>query len=135
MIDAKQFNPAEFAATLQRVAGGVDHGQSNAQPAFDAAMHAEVVEACLQGRKIEDYKQALESQGFSYYPPALLARWGNGERKTEGEWRNTQMKMAFTDRDVLSCFITPESLWTWCETQRLMRKAALAGLVLPKAHR
>lgn len=125
------FNQAEFNATLERVARGEDHGQENPQPGFDARLHRDVRADAVRGRKIEDYRTALEAQGFEYCPVEAMLPWEDGTPKTDAEWRSRRLRLAFTETDILTMFRGPEDFFVWCEKQKLMRRAAKSGLVIP----
>jgi len=53
----------------------------------------------------------------------------------EGQWRSAKYKMAFTLRDLAANFETPERFATWIEQKDMQRRAAAAGIVLPRTPR
>lgn len=115
---AKTFDQAEFTNTLDRLRlnPNVDVGQ-NARPVIDLRAQAEHMAEAISGRKIGDYKQALERGGFGFIPAANLPRLQNGKRPTAGQWRNPRLRAALTNYDVVSWFATPKDLWTWIESR------------------
>lgn len=124
-----QFDPAEFARTIGRVAQGQGHGDVNQTPAFDPKLRKEYVEAAIAGRKIEDYRPALENLGFKFIPADRLRRYDNGAKHAEGEWRNENVRLAFTDADILGGFPGgPEEFATWVEELKTKRRLQAMGL-------
>lgn len=123
---SKQFDPAEFRRTLDRMAEGNDFGQTDFRPEFNPRLQEEVARECIHGRRIEDFKKALEAQGFEYTPPHLLPVWNNGLPRTEGEWRCTALQMSFTEENILSMFDSPQVFWEWAESRKNLRKIRAA---------
>ncbi len=125
---------AEFARTLERVAADQDLGDwSNPAPKFDPKLHKDVRDDAIHGRKIEDYRQALERHGMRYIPAHRLGFWNNMTPHTEGQWVHPDydLKLAFTETDVLSMFpLGAEELFTWIQEQKTRLAARRAGLVL-----
>ena len=72
MPPSKQFNPEEFAATIARVSQGTDHGIANQRPDYDHKQAREFKASAVGGRKIADYKPALEAMGFTFVPAEYL---------------------------------------------------------------
>ena len=120
-----RFNPAEFSATIMdRLRNGHGFGDGPARPDFDPAQHREIVSEAVHGRRIEDYRQALERAGFRYYPtgsipPGCEANGSMPDRPlVEGQWRrppsrNIKTPLAMTDDQVTSWFSSPEEFWRW----------------------
>jgi hypothetical protein len=133
MAEAK-FDPAEFARTVERVADGEDLVDwSNPAPKFDPQIHRDVRADAIRGRKIEDYRQALEYHGLKYIPAHRLGVWNNMTPHTEGQWVHPDfdLQLAFTESDILSMFpLGAEELHEWITEQKRMLSARRAGLVL-----
>lgn len=123
------FDGAEFRATLERMTSGTDHGISVTQPSFDPALHRDVTADAVAGRKIDDFKQALEALGFLFWPANKLLPYADGTPHAEGEWRcGGPPRMAFTVTDVLSMFPGgPQELHEWVTDQRLRHRKAFAA--------
>lgn len=132
MRPSKSLNHQEFAATLARMAGSKDHGQMVARPKFDFKEAQERAKESGKGRKVADYKIALEHEGFTYVPKHCLPPFQNGFPQPVGLWRNDGMKLALTDDDVVGWFETPEELVRWVEKERMTRRLSRAGLHAPK---
>jgi hypothetical protein len=133
MPPSKAFNPVEFQATTNRLLAGKDAGQENLRPKMDWQHRRDVIAECVNGRKIEDYKQVLEAHGFRYFSPERLPLWTTGERRTEGEWRGTVVGkgMAFTDTDILASWRGPEDFHLWVEQMAQKLRAARVGIIIP----
>lgn len=125
------FDAAEFQATLARLKAGTDYG-SDKNRVFDPVLHRDVIAESVKGRKIENYKVALEAMGFRYIPPTHLPPYPNGSMHTEGEWRCSRYRMAFTDNEVLAWFASPEELVKWVQRAVLKKQMQRAGLVMPR---
>lgn len=118
---------------MARVLEGSDFGSTSPTPKFDPQTHCEMLSDAIQGRRIEDFRQVLEAQGFRFIPAKALPRTSDGQRPKEGQWRNSRMGFGFTDSDVLGMFPKgPEEFHTWMEDQRLRRRMAALGLVLSR---
>jgi len=127
----KTLDMPQFLETLGRMAQGRDHGSVPQRPDKDAKVERDVIDSFVQGRKIEDYKQALEYHGFIYVPADRLPTLRDGTRATEGQWRSVSLRMAFTENEVLAHFPRgPEEFDVWCQGQ-LRARAARSGLILP----
>lgn len=99
----------------------------------------------VQGRDRDPtiWTSVMERTGFSWFEPERLNREvgmaqfqrDDGEmgfrHHTEGQWRHPR-RMAFTIRDLVTLFVTPESFHTWFEGRELAQRAARAGLHLPR---
>jgi hypothetical protein len=119
------FNPEEFARTLQAIKTGTSAADSPMRPAFDPLQHREVVEEAVHGRRIEDFRQALERAGFAYWPANSIPTGCESTNPlepsrplVEGQWRRPADKrlprrLALTDSQVTAWFQNPEDLWQW----------------------
>jgi hypothetical protein len=136
-----QFNPSEFAATIERLRASMGHGDMGTlRPDFDPKLDADVAADAVRGRRIEDYKVALEALGFRYTPaerlPPYRDQWGRVVGfHTDGEWRCERLRAAFTDREVLRRFASPEEFVTWMEQVVTAKRLAASGLYLGKDQR
>ena len=126
----KEFNSAEYHATLVRMLAGQDAAAENPQPGFDPQLYRDVRAEAVRGRRIEDYRPALEAEGFEFFPARALSTWADGQPKTEPEWRSRRLRMAFTETDILTMFRGPEDFCQWCERQQMERRMRASGLVL-----
>lgn len=115
---------------MERLSEGRGFGDGNLRPSFDPKLHRDVVAETIRGRKIGDYRQALEAHGFRFYPPERLPRWNNGQQRTEGEWRSERTRLALTEQEVLM-HETPQKFWEWVEKVKLQRRAARSRIYLP----
>jgi hypothetical protein len=118
------FNPAEFSATMDRLRNGQGFGDGPVRPEFDPAQHREMVSEAVHGRRIDEFRQALERAGFKFYPAGSIPPGceANGTMPArplvEGQWRrpptrNLKTPLAMTDAQVTSWFTGPEELWKW----------------------
>lgn len=123
------FDQAAFQATMARLGSNADQGKP--VPGFDPVLHRDVIADSIKGRKIVDYKIALESMGFRFIPPDKLTRYPSGEPHTEGEWRNPRLRMAFTEHEVLAWFASSEEFVTWVQRAVLKKQMRRSGLVMP----
>ncbi len=128
---ARESDEAALRATLERIRRGQDHGLDTIRPRFDPQVYADVVDDAVHGRRIEDYKQALEKAGFRYYSPRELPLWADGKERTEGEWRHVGLRLAFTENEIVSKFASAEDFWTWLQRYGMRHRAARSGLILP----
>lgn len=135
MAKRPKFDQAEFLRTLDRMKEGSDLGEGILAPAFDPKQALEITEAAIAGRKIEDYKPALENNGFTFYPANRLPLWSTGAPRREGEWRNTRLQLAFAEKEVLAWFRSPEDFANWVDAHRTSMRAASAGLALARGRR
>ena len=126
-----------YLAAFQRIAERRGHGDGKIRPDFDPVLSRDVVDACLSGRKIENYRPALEHFGFRYTPPERLPPYDDGRFRDVGEWRNPRALrangargLAFTDHDILSQFPSPEAFATWMEKHNTAARLAAVGLFL-----
>lgn len=146
------FDQAEFAAAMERLQEGTSAADEPARPLFNLQQHMEVVEECVHGRRIEDFKMALERGGFTYWPkgsipPGCEARGPLEPPRplVEGQWRRPRDRrlgtnLAFTEAQVLSWFSSPEEFWKWLEGQanqwKLVKAAAdrnrRIGIAVPR---
>lgn len=93
-----------YRATMDRVASKLDYGYEDPRPALDTKQQREFLEEASQGKNDEPYRQALEHHGFKWYPLEKLALMPGTTLKTEGEWRNDRLKLAYTPRDLTTGF-------------------------------
>lgn len=131
------FNPAEFSATMDRLRNGQGFGDGPVRPDFDPLQHREHVTEAVHGRRVEDYRQALERAGFRYYPmgsipPGCEASGAMPDRPLiEGQWRRPPSRhiktaLALTDAQVTSWFSGPEEFWRWMQEMATKERAATA---------
>ena len=125
LSDGTTFNPEEFARTMQALKEGTSAADTPLRPAFDPVQHREVVADAQHGRRVEQFKQALERAGFSYWPANSIPPGCESTNPLEpsrpileGQWRRPADKqlpkrLALTDSQVTAWFSSPEDLWTW----------------------
>lgn len=131
------FDPAEFARTLERVAADRDAdgwGPSKDDP----KLRKDVRDDAIRGRKIDDYRQALEAVGMRWVPAAklnlLLGGWNDGTPHRVGMWIHPDyhLQCAFTEDDILTHFPGgPEQFFNWMVNRQRRLAAQQAGLILP----
>lgn len=143
---AEEDTYAAFLATLERVRAGKDKA-FNPRPAFDEKLAREVSADRTQGRKIEDYLQALEYLGFVYMSadqlnttPGIGPMWGeNGPiLHRVGQWRNLrdaaqwpEIRYAFKSETLVRDFLTPREFFEWYAAKRTEARARAAGVIVP----
>ena len=122
------FNPEEFARTMAALKDGTSCADMVARPAFDPAQHRNVVEDAQHGRRVEQFKQALERAGFTYWPANSIPPGCESTNPLEpsrpileGQWRRPADKqlpkrLALTDAQVTAWFSGPEEFWEWITT-------------------
>jgi hypothetical protein len=122
------FNPEEFARTMQALKEGTSAADSPMRPTFDPVQHREVVAEAVHGRRIEDFRQALERAGFVYWPANSIPPGCESTNPlepsrpiVEGQWRRIPdarlpRRLALKEAQVLAWFSGPEELWTWLRT-------------------
>lgn len=125
MAEPAPFNPEEFARTMQALKEGTSSADTPMRPDFDPLQHREVVAEAVHGRRIEDYRQALERAGFVYWPAHSIPPGCESTNPlepsrplVEGQWRRPAdarlpRRLALTDANVTSWFSGPEDLWKW----------------------
>lgn len=118
----------EFEASLDRARRGITDAPM--RPNFDPKLHSDVVADAVKGRKIADYKQALEALGFRYVQAHQLAPYPTGRPHEHGEWRCNQLRLAWTDQEILTFFKTPQELVEYVNKYQLKRRAARSGILL-----
>ena len=134
---SSQFDAAEFSATMDRLRNGQGFGDGPVRPDFDPAQHREMLSDAVHGRRIEDYRQALERAGFRYYPtgsipPGCEASGFMPDRPlVEGQWRRPPSRhiktpLAMTDAQVTAWFSGPEEFWKWMQELATKERAATA---------
>lgn len=131
-----QFSHDEFVATIARLRAEMGHGDTGTlRPDFDPRLDRDVRSDAVKGRKIQDYKVALEAIGFRYTPADKLPPYRDQFFRivgfhAEGEWRFERMRLAFTDREILQRFASPEEFVTWMEKVVTAKRLAASGLYL-----
>lgn len=121
-----RFNPEEFQRTVQALREGTSAADMVARPAFDPTQHREMVSEAVHGRRVEDYRTALERGGFTYYPAGAIPPGCEATSPLdpprpipEGQWRRPAggglPRLALTDAQVTAWFSGPEELWTWLQ--------------------
>jgi len=132
-----QFDQAEFAAAMERIAEGTSPADVPMRPPFDWRQHLDVVDECRHGRKVDDYKQALERAGFVRWPagsipPGCQSRGSFDPPRPlmEAQWRRPADRnlpnLAITDDQVVSWFSSPEEFWQWLMKMRDQAKTRAA---------
>ncbi len=127
-----EFDADEFQATVRRLSEGKDHGSYDPSPKFDEKQHAEKVADTVKGRDVNDFRTVLEYHKFIFYPPHRLPPWNNGVPRKIGEWHNYELKMAFTENDLMTYFQSSEDFHNWLDDNKMRARAKAAGLVLPR---
>jgi hypothetical protein len=120
-----QFDQREFAEAMSRLAEGTSPADQPMRPGFDLQQHLEVVAESVHGRRIDDFKVALERAGFTLYHKGAIPP-GCGSRHLldpprpllEAQWRRPADRvygtnLAMTEAQVCSWFESPEAFWTW----------------------
>lgn len=122
-----QFNPEEFAATMSAIKDGTSPADDVARPDFDAVQYQQAVSEGQHGRRIDQYKQALERAGFTFWPRGSIPPGCEGTNilepprpLMEAQWRRPAdrrlpKRLAFTEAQIPAWFATPEELWKWLE--------------------
>lgn len=125
MGDPAPFNAEEFARTLQAIKDGTSAADTPMRPGFDPIQHREVVAEAQHGRRIEDYRRALERAGFTYWPANSIPPGCESTNPlepsrplVEGQWRRPAdarlpRRLALTDSQVTAWFTGPQELWEW----------------------
>lgn len=135
MAKRAQFDDAEFARTLERVAADQDAADwSNPKPKLDPQVHRDVRDEALRGRKIGDFHQALRACGMRWIPKERLGFWQDGTPHREGMWvhPDPDMHVAFTEDDIVMYFPAgPEEFWGWISKKAEKLAWQRAGLVPP----
>lgn len=121
-------NERDFQEALDRIRQGRDYGEIQAT-GVDPKQAAEKIDASIEHRQIIDYKAVLERTGFKRFEAwELDQRYGfmrDGSPHLQGEWRNEKYRFAFTNLDILSKFLKPESFWEFMCEQRVRRRVAM----------
>lgn len=89
-----EFNPAEFAATLNRIKEGKD--MENPKPDFDPALAREHKLAAMGGRNPDTFEQALRYHHFFFVPAHKLTVLPGSQVPTEGMWYHRGLRFAFS---------------------------------------
>jgi hypothetical protein len=125
MSDGTRFDPEEFERTMKALKDGTSCADVPARPLFDPAQYRNVVEDAVHGRRVEDFKVALERGGFVFFPKGSIPPGCESTNPlepprplVEGQWRRAAdrklpMRLAFTDNQVVAWFSTPEEFWRW----------------------
>lgn len=142
--DDVRFDYDAFRASLDRVRSGKDKTDAPVRPGFDPKLAKDVHDDARQGRKIEDYKQALDYLGWKFCTVAELGPVMFGERgpvmRTEGEWRNLRhaakypdIRSAFTSNQICEMFPDgPKQFFEWYSERFERARAKAAGLIIPR---
>lgn len=132
MTKPPQFDPAEFARTLDRVAQGKDASSETMRPKFDPQVRKDVADEAIRGRKIEDFHRALEQNGWVYVPSHLLPPYKNGMPQPVGLWKHPIVG-ALTEEDITSMFPGgPEEFDFWTKDIAFKKRMQALGLVPPR---
>ena len=141
MAEGERFDPEGFAQTMRALQDGTSCADVPARPLFDAAQYRNVVEDAVHGRRVEDFKVALERGGFTFFPkgsipPGCEAQGLEPPRPlVEGQWRRPAdrklpKRLALTDAQVTAWFSSPQEFWEWLtqmatrEQQQAKRQAS-----------
>ena len=128
MADGDRFNPEEFERTMRALKDGTSCADVPARPLFDHAQYRNVVEDAVHGRRVEDFKVALERGGFTFWPKGSIPPGCESTNPlepprplVEGQWRRPAdrklpKRLALTDAQVAAWFSSPEEFWTWLTT-------------------
>lgn len=125
---------ASFQLTQQRIEKRLDYGMTNQRPELDVKQQKEFLDALGQGKTDEPYRQCLRYHGFNWYSLEQIIASGlpGSAGKTEGEWRNGKLKLAFTPRDLATGFPTgPEALDRYLRDRKI--EAQVAARKVPKS--
>jgi hypothetical protein len=110
---------------MQALKEGTSAADTPLRPAFDPVQHREVVADAQHGRRVEQFKQALERAGFSYWPANSIPPGCESTNPLEpsrpileGQWRRAADKqlpkrLALTDAQVAAWFSGPKEFWKW----------------------
>jgi hypothetical protein len=129
MSDGTRFDPEEFERTMKALKDGTSCADVPARPLFDPAQYRNVVEDAVHGRRVEDFKVALERGGFTFFPKGSIPPGCEATSPLEparplleGQWRRPPSRLvqglAFTDAQVTAWFSTPEEFWQWMQTMK-----------------
>lgn len=130
-MPSKEFNPAEFAATIQRMRAGADASAEEAKPAFDPLAAAEHQLEAMAGRRPSSYEQALEHHGFFFVPAHQLPVALGQAPHQEGCWYHRGLRFAFTPTSLCTTFRGPEDFDAFVRDQKAKR-APRPALVLTR---
>jgi hypothetical protein len=120
-----RFDPEEFERTMRALKEGTSCADMVARPAFDPVQQREVVADAQHGRRVEQFKQALERAGFAYWPANSIPPGCESTNPLEpsrpileGQWRRPADKqlpkrLALTDAQVTAWFSNPQEFWRW----------------------
>lgn len=112
-----------FEATMDRVVQKLDYGYENQRPTIDPKQQAEFLAEHGGGKTDERFHQALGYHGFVWWTVDRLALLP-GPLKTEGEWRNDRMKLAYTPNDLTTGWPAgPEAFDRFIREEKLKRQA------------
>jgi hypothetical protein len=87
-----------------------------------------VVEDAVHGRRVEDFKMALERGGFVFWPKGSIPPGCESTNPLEpprplmeGQWRRPAdrklpKRLALTDAQVTAWFSSPQEFWEWLTT-------------------
>ena len=126
-----------FQDSMSRIRSGADYGEFKTRPNFDPKQDREFREEMIGGRKIDDFKRALENAGFVWIPRERLPLYDNGQPHAEGEWHlrtrpeHYGLRLAMTNGDILAWFPGgPVEFWHWFQETVQQARASAAGLVI-----
>ena len=112
-----------YEATMDRVVQKLDYGYENQRPAIDEKQRQEFLAEHGDGKSDEAFRQALSYHGFVWWPVERLALLP-GPLKTEGEWRNDKLKLAYTPNDLTTGWPGgPEDFDRFLREEKLKRQA------------
>lgn len=145
-----QFDPESFAATMAALKDGTSAADEVARPGFDPGQYKQAVEEGHHGRRIEQYRMALERAGFAYWPKGSIPPGCEGTEfepprpLLEGQWRRPPnrflpMRLALTETQIPAWFSTPEEFWKWymnlanAEKAKKARPASPIKIAVPRS--
>ena len=128
MSDGTRFDPDEFSRTMRALQDGTSAADIPCRPMFDHAQYKNVVEDAVHGRRVEDFKIALERGGFRFWPKGSIPPGCESTNPLEpprplgeGQWRRPAdrklpKRLALTDAQVAAWYSSPEDFWRWLTT-------------------
>jgi len=112
-----------YEATMDRVVTKLDYGVQDQRPGIDEQQRREFLAEHSDGKTDESFRQALSYHGFVWWPVERLALLP-GPLKTEGEWRNDKLKLAYTPSDLTTGWPGgPEAFDRYIREEKLKRQA------------
>lgn len=111
--------------TVDRVRRDADYGIQNQRPDLDEKQQKEFRAEQGDGKTSEAFEQALRYHGFDWWPLERLATLPTTAVKTEGEWRNEKLQLAYTPHDLTMSFRGgPQDFDRFIREERLRRRVS-----------